>query len=218
MRRLPAKILSPFLQRFVKFYFKKPRNYSYKAIKGKVNPGVFFPHFTISTRMLMDFISPKDLKNKSFLELGCGTGFISVMAAKKGADVTASDINEAAVENAKQNAESNGVALNAIQSDLFENIDSQTFDYIIINPPYYPKNAQNREEEAWFCGANFEYFQKLFPQLTNYFDANSSVYMILSEDCDFDQIEAIAKKNHISFKVVHKKKKYGEISYIYEIT
>jgi release factor glutamine methyltransferase len=120
MRRIPAKIISPALQLFIKQYFKKPRSYRYKSIKGKVNPGVFFPHFTISTKMLLDFLETKQLKGKTFLELGCGTGFVSVLAAKNGAIVTATDINPAAVENVIENANRNDVRIDARLSDLFK--------------------------------------------------------------------------------------------------
>lgn len=217
MRRIPAKIISPVLQFYVKHYFKKPRPYRYKNIKGIVNPGVFFPQFTISTKMLLQFLEEKDLKGKQFLELGCGTGLVSVLAAKQGANVTASDINEAAIENAQHNADRNGVKLNSVLSDLFDAIPVQIFDTIIINPPYYPKDPKNRAEEAWFCGATFEYFEKLFPALPQYFNAESEVFMILSEDCEFERIKAIAEKSQLKFSTVLQKKKWGEISFIYRI-
>jgi release factor glutamine methyltransferase len=217
MRRIPAKIISPALQFYIKHYFKKPRPYRYKNIKGMVHPGVFFPQFTISTKMLLQFLEEKKLEGKTFLELGCGTGFVSVMAAQRGAKVTATDINSAAIENVKDNAQRNSVEIHTILSDLFIAVPAQLFDYIIINPPYYQKAPTNRAEEAWFCGANFEYFEKLFPTLPAYFNSASEVYMILSEDCDFARIKAIAAESKLTFETVLEKRKWGEISFIYRI-
>ena len=217
MRRIPAKIISPALRIFIKYYFKKPRKYSYKKIKGVVLPGVFFPQFTMSTKMLMDFITPLNLENKSVLELGCGTGLVSVLAAKKGAKVFSSDINPTAIKNAELNAEKNGVKIVAIQSDLFEEIDSQIFDFIIINPPYYPKNPENNAEKAWFCGKEFEYFEKLFLELAAYFNKQSQVLMILSEDCELTKIKAIANKNNIAFTQLAENKKWGELTSIFQL-
>jgi len=217
MRRIPAKIISPALRIFIKYYFKKPRKYSYKKIKGVVLPGVFFPQFTMSTKMLMDFITPLNLENKSVLELGCGTGLVSVLAAKKGAKVFSSDINPTAIKNAELNAEKNGVKIVAIQSDLFEEIDSQIFDFIIINPPYYPKNPKNNAEKAWFCGKEFEYFEKLFLELAAYFNKQSQVLMILSEDCELTKIKAIANKNNIAFTQLAENKKWGELTSIFQL-
>lgn len=217
MRRLPAKLISPALQLFIRHYFKKPRAYRYKKIRAVVNPGVFFPHFTLSTRLLIQFLEDKNLKGKRFLELGCGTGMISVFAAGRGALVTASDINPAAIENTQLNASKNKVILTTILSDLFTKIPPQIFDCVIINPPYYPKNPKTDAEKAWFCGENFEYFERLFSELGVYFNSESAVYMILSEDCQFEKINALAQKNHFELVTVFQKQKWGEISFIYEV-
>lgn len=217
MRKLIIKVIGPFVQAFAKYYFKKERPYNYKHIKGVVLPEVFFPHFTISTKLLMQHIEPLSLSQKSFLELGCGTGLISVLAAQKGALVTSSDINPEAIRNVKLNATKNKVTLNALESDLFSNIPKQTFDYILINPPYYPRKPESRAEEAWFCGENFEYFEKLFSSLPAYFNENSTVLMILSEDCELAAIQRIAANNKIKFECTLKVKRWGEENYIFQL-
>jgi release factor glutamine methyltransferase len=178
---------------------------------------VFHPQFTISTKLLMQFLESHELNNKSFLELGCGTGFISVLAAKNGAKVLATDINSKALENTTLNAQLNHVKLEVLKSDLFDSIPNQVFDYIIINPPYYPRTPKSIAENAWFCGENFEYFEKLFSQLGDYFSVSSKVFMILSEDCQLASIEAIANRNKFEFSQVSKSKKWGEWNTIYHI-
>ena len=45
-----------------------------------------------------------ELENKRFLELGAGSGLISVFAAQQLAIVTATDINHVALEKLKENA------------------------------------------------------------------------------------------------------------------
>ena len=217
MRRIPAKIISPILQRFVKVYFKKPRSFQYKGIKGTILPTVFFPHFTMSTKLFMDFMDEQPINGKHLLELGCGTGFISTLCGKKGALVTASDINPKAVENATLNAQKNGVKINPVLSDLFTTIPPQTFDYILINPPYYPKNPADMKEKAWFCGADFDYFHQLFTSIRPYINKDSKILMILSEDCDFNQIKAIAETNNFRFETVFTARKKGEDHFIYQI-
>lgn len=216
-RALLKRIIGPLIQLFAKWYFKKPRAYRFKHIKGTVLPGVFYPHLTISTKLLMQFLESKTLHQKTFLELGCGTGLISVYAASKGAEVVASDINQKAVENAQLNSKSNDVELTAVQSDLFEKLVNQIFDMIVINPPYYPRNPANVEERAWYCGENFEYFNRLFGELNDHIHDQSTVYMILSEDCDLEHIQSIAQANNFYFKLELETKKWGEQNFIYSI-
>lgn len=212
------KLFAPLLQSLAKLYFSSPRSYSYKSISGVVLPDVFYPHFTISTKLFMEFLEQKELKGKRFLELGCGTALISVLAAKKGAKVFATDINPKAIENAQLNAEKNGVELETIHSDLFDSVPKQQFDYIIINPPYYPKKPHSEAEKAWYCGENFEYFGQLFSTLDAYTNNSSQVLMILSEDCDLGTIKSIANKNKIEFVEVLKKKRNQELNFIYRLS
>lgn len=215
-RRL-IRLISPGLKIYVKYYFKKPRSWQYKGLNLTILPSVFFPHFTHSTKMLMDFVEEQDLIGSTFLELGCGTGAVSTLAAKKGAEVTASDINPSAVKNADLNAKANGVQLHAVKSDLFDKIAPHLFDCIMINPPYYPKKPQNDAEYAWFCGEDFDYFKRCFAQLHSYMHHNSFVYMILSEDCDLVKIQSLAKEMNLSFHLVKSKKKWGELTVIYQL-
>lgn len=216
VRNLFKKILHPFLKFGLTKYYNKPRKYSYDGIDVLVQPEVFPPHLTISTKLLLDFIKPLDLKHKSLLELGCGSGIISLYASSKGANVTATDINQIALDALKIAAEKNSQRLTILKSDLFDSLQVQTFDYIIINPPYYPKNPKNIKEHAWFCGEDFEYFKKLFKQLPNHLQSNQSL-MILSQDCNITIIQEIAKENHLVLDCVFEKKVLSEKNYIYNI-
>lgn len=201
----------------LRLYYWKPRTFCYDNICIKVHPDVFPPQLTLSTKILLDFVNELDLKNNTFLELGCGSGIISLLAAKNGANVTASDVNKIALAFLEINALKNNLQLKIIYSDLFDNLKNQTFDYIIINPPYYPKKPKNTKEQAWFCGENFEYFEKLFIQLPNYL-ASSNCYMILSQDCEIEKIKAIALKNTMAFELAYEKKKLVETNYIFSIS
>jgi ribosomal protein L11 methyltransferase len=65
-----------------------------------------------TSRLCLRLLEGLELPGKSVLDLGCGSGILSIAAAKKGAArVTATDIEEAAVEIARENAAANGVSL-----------------------------------------------------------------------------------------------------------
>lgn len=217
MKAIIKRIISPLLQKASASYLKKPRKYSYRGISVWVEPGVFPPFLTISTKLLLQFLETFDFKGKTFLELGCGCGIISIMAAKQGASVTAVDINETALEALRTNAVDNSVSLEILYSDMFGSLGDSHFDYIFINPPYYPKNPQSMAENAWFCGENFEYFEKLFKQLPDFLAANNETFLILSEDCAIDKIKAIALDSAMAFELVQEKKVMAETNYIFRI-
>lgn len=216
MRGIIKKITNLFFRRAFLWYHSKPRKYSYKGISVNVSPEVFPPHFTISTKILLGFLAEKELKNKSVLELGCGSGIISLFCVSKGANVLASDINIIALENLEEASKDNNLPLETIKSDLFDAINKNYFDYIIINPPYYPKNPIDIKEQAWFCGENFEYFNKLFYQLVAKVSFEN-VFMILSEDCELNKIKSIALENGLVLENVLEKKVYLERNYIFKV-
>ncbi len=218
MKSFLKKLLFPVLKSVYNIYSSKERSYSYKGINVRVMPGVFHPGLFFSTKLLIEYISKYDLNDKNVLELGAGSGLISVYCAKLKANVTASDINPIAVENINQNSKLNSVIIKVIESDLFDRIETKEFDYIIINPPYFPKNPNNDEEFAWFCGNDFQYFKKLFNQMGNYVNNDSKIIMVLSEDCDIEMIKKIGKQSLFIFTKCYEQKIWGEMNYIFEIS
>lgn len=217
IKSLTKKLTFPILKSIYTIYSSKERNYSYNGIKVKIFPGVFHPCLFFSTKLLIEYVSKFSIKDKKVLELGAGSGLISIFCAKQNAIVTASDLSAIAIENIKLNALSNNVSIEIVKSDLFDGIAKQEFDFIIINPPYFPKDPKNESESAWFCGSDFQYFKKLFLQLSNYKTSNSVVLMILSEDCDVSRIKSIAEENNFNFSLVFQKKVLWEENFIYRI-
>jgi len=175
-------------------YLKKDRRFRYDGLKLVVRAGVFHPLFFFSTTFLLDYVKKIPVKGKKLLEPGCGAGLVSLWAAKNGARVTAFDINPTAVSNIQENASDNNLDINALESNLFSRLNPEIFDFIIINPPYYPNKPQTPSDFAWYCGTEFEYFVALFQQLPQFYDENSTVLMVLSEDCNLEVIQNIALK------------------------
>lgn len=115
-------------------------------------PGVYSPHETSSTRFLMDHFPALGLDrpfgSRRLLEVGCGAGAISMHAARAGWDVTATDIDPVAVEATVMNAAANGLPVEALQSDLFEQLEERgLFDAIIWNQPFFHVERPIEESE-----------------------------------------------------------------------
>jgi release factor glutamine methyltransferase len=184
--------------------------YEYANIQLRIPPEVFHPGIFFSTPIFIDFLGKENFQGKKTLDIGTGSGLIAIFTAKKGAISTAIDINPKAVATTLNNAVLNQVKVNVLESDLFEKLPLQQFDYLLINPPYYPKKPQNISENAFFAGENLEYFEKLFSEMKPYLGHDAKVWMILSEDCDLEKISLIAKKYAFSIEKIHQRHKWGE--------
>ncbi|HEY6159763.1 MAG TPA: HemK2/MTQ2 family protein methyltransferase [Bacteroidia bacterium] len=196
LKYIAARTWKPFLEKRL----SRTNEYSHNGIKLSIPPGIFHPHYFYSTRFLLEHLLRENLRNKTFLELGCGSGLISLAVSKKGARVTASDINPTAVKALKENSGKNGLELNIIHSDLFTNIPPQTFDLIAINPPYYRGKTVNEKDLAWYCGEHHEFFIGLFKSIKDFMHPSTKVFIILSDDCDMPAIKDIAAKNSVTLR------------------
>lgn len=76
------------------------------------------------------------------LDMCTGSGAIALIVKRdnQSAVVTASDVSEKALEIARENAENNGIDIEFILSDMFENI-TEKYDLLISNPPYINTQA-----------------------------------------------------------------------------
>lgn len=214
IKQIAGRTYKPLLAK----YLSKTRIYRYGDIRLQIPPEVFHPGFFFSTRLLLRYILSLSLKDQCFLELGAGSGLISMYAAKSGAIVTATDINPVATDFLHKNSKQNNVNARIILSDLFDSIPLQQFDIIAINPPFYKKNPRRAADHAWYCGENGEYFEHLFRQLYRFIHQNSHVLMVLSEECDIAMISSIALSHHFHLQKKITKKSAWEYLYIYQIS
>ena len=101
----------------------------FMGIEFKVTPSVLIPR--PSTESLIE----KAGSPETFLEIGTGSGAISIVLALTGARGTATDVSPRALEIARENARHHGVGdrITFVEADLF--VDG-TFELLISNPPY----------------------------------------------------------------------------------
>lgn len=214
LKRLITSVARPAIQ----FYLQKDRAFTWKKTRIVVNKGVFHPGLFFSTISMLRFLKDYNVANSSLLELGCGSGLISVMMAKQGAEVTASDINPEAIKCTAKNAVANKVEIKTLLSDLFDSIPEQVFDYIVINPPFYRKKPDDINKMAWYSGEELEYFKKLFRQVSNYTGEKTMALMVLSDACDLSAIKNMATENGIKFELLKKYYRWIEWNYIFKIS
>ena len=86
-----------------------------------------------TTAMMIDALLQTDLTGKNVLDHGTGTGVLAIFAKKRGAaQVTAVDIDEKSVQNAKENAELNHVDIDVQHSSIYD-FKFMIYDLILAN-------------------------------------------------------------------------------------
>lgn len=93
------------------------------------------------------------IPREKVLEVGCGSGVVSIHCAKNGCYVTAVDVNPRAVELARRNSVANGTDIRVLESDVYGNVDG-VFDTIVFNLPYLPVDEEGLLAKAWSGGPN----------------------------------------------------------------
>ncbi len=107
------------------------------GLKIKVDERALIPR--PETELLAEAVIKSAEKGDRVLDMCTGSGCIAIAVAKMCADrevvVTASDISDAAIMLARENAAANNVKINFVVGDMFRNVRGK-FNIIVCNPPY----------------------------------------------------------------------------------
>lgn len=106
-----------------------------------INENVLIPR--PETELLVENILKENLDNKNILDIGTGSGAISISLYLEmknigvlNFSIDALDISSDALKVAKSNAKKYDAIINFFESDLFTNISEKKYDIIVSNPPY----------------------------------------------------------------------------------
>ena len=152
-------------------------------------------------------------KGMRVLDVGCGSGILSVAAKENGATVLAVDVNPKAVRHTK------GLGVNAVVSDLFSKVEGK-FDLIIFNPPYLPdEELEDEDSKRITTGGKegFEILERFFSKVKTYLNPNGGILIIISSLTKPKEVEKIIKKESLNFKILDKEKFFMEELGVYEV-
>jgi release factor glutamine methyltransferase len=92
---------------------------------------------TPMSRLLGEAVLAEVRAGERLLDMGTGSGVNAILAASRGAQVVAVDINPKALDAAKANAVRNGLGgqIEVRYSDVFDNVEG-AFDLIVFDPPF----------------------------------------------------------------------------------
>lgn len=154
------------------------------SLKFKVTPDVLIPRpeteILVAEALKVLSGPAKTEKSLQILEIGTGSGVISVALAKELplAAVLATDIADKALSVAEENARRNGVGerIRFLQGDLFAPLEKESrFELIITNPPYIaqgdfpslPPEVRDYEPRVALNGGKdgLDFFRRVLPMV-----------------------------------------------------
>jgi HemK-related putative methylase len=94
--------------------------------------------------LLIKAVRPYLKDSEIVMEMGCGTGLLTMIASKNGIRTIAVDREPKALTNLRRNLQMNGLSAELLLSDLYCGVPRslrKTIDLICFNPPYLNKMA-----------------------------------------------------------------------------
>ncbi|MFT6109566.1 MAG: polypeptide subunit release factor methylase [Planctomycetota bacterium] len=122
------------------------------GLEGRIVPrfGVFSP----TRRAYVDLLENLDVRGRSVLDVGCGTGVLGFVLLQRGAShALGTDCEERAVGCAMDNATQLGLLgqYQAVRADLFPaEPEASRFDVIVFNAPWVPETPRTALDRAVF--------------------------------------------------------------------
>jgi len=142
--------------------------------------------------LLSDYVINDNIKGGKLLEIGAGSGYISIKLCKYVVKVVALEIQKIVSERLKDNVVNNKLNIDVINQDV--NDYSGKFDYIVSNPPYYKLNSGKYPENEIKKLSKFEFLLNLDSLVIN-------TKRLLKENGIFYFIYPLSRKNELENKI-----------------
>ena len=175
----------------------------YKSLILEVPEGIYYPRE--DSLLMAKIIENMPIHNGKVLEMGCGSGFLSILTAKRWFDVTAVDINENAIETTKSNAKQTAVNVVAFKSDLFSSV-KEKFDIIVFNPPYLP--VEEGENDKTYAGGKTgrETVEKFISTVKRHLKPNGIVLLLISSLTGEKEVIELFEKQKMKTTIIAREK------------
>lgn len=136
-------------------------------------------------------------RGETVLDLGTGCGILAVFAADQAARVIATDIDHAAVENARANVKRHGVEhiVEVRQGDLFAPVSGDTFDVMYVTLPFPYRHEP--ESKLWTLHERF------FREAGKFMRPGGRIYYQASELIFAPRVEQLAESGGLFVAGLH---------------
>ena len=183
-------------------------------------PGVYAPHLTQGASLFIDWL-PFPIGG-AFCEIGCGCGYLSVIAAKRGCSrVVACDLSSQAVNNTCKNIVRHSVksVVEARVSNLFSEIgEDEKFDLIFWNSSFVDggdiDDDQNLDVAIYDVG--YQAHEQFLKESKQYLRSGGRVMLGFTDLGSLGKLSEIAKRLNLSISILrcaHAETQYRGISF-----
>jgi release factor glutamine methyltransferase len=162
---------------------------------------VIEPTSDVLGRVVLDEVAP----GERVLDMGTGSGVNAILAATRGADVVAVDVNPHAVAAARANVERNGVAdrVGVAQSDLFDEVEGR-FDLVVFDPPFRWMRPRDWAE-ASITDEDYQTLTAFFATVRRHLAENGRVLVFFGTTADVGYLEQLVETNGFAAEVVSRR-------------
>ncbi len=150
------------------------------------------------------------------LDMGCGSGVLTVEAAKHAGSILAADINPNAVE-ATKHAAMNLKNVEIIESNLFSNVKPQAFDIILFNPPYLPDDPEVKDTALDGGKKGYELTLRFLNEAIPFLTSDGEILLLFSTLTGKKRIEQEVARLALVMQILEEKKLFFEKLYVVSI-
>ena len=190
------------------------------GLRFKVTKDVLSPR--METELLVSEVLKDCKKGVTILDIGTGSGAIAISVAKNSeSKVYAVDISSEALLVAKENAINNGVKIEFVKSDLFNDLKKKKmFDIIVSNPPYIKSDdiddlmveVKDYDPMLALDGGKdgLEFYREILRQAPEYLKDNGKLMFEVGKG-QASQVKKLMQKDFVDVVIIKDYNKIGRI-------
>lgn len=202
-------------------------NVNFYGYKINVNKNVLIPRFETETLVekTIDYIKKLNLTNKSVIDIGTGSGCISIVLKKElyNLNVSSLDISRKALKVAKKNAKQNKANITFIHHDIFKFKPVNKYDILISNPPYItekdtvdPSIKYEPKNAIYAPDLGLKYYKHILSTCKNYLNKKNLIAFEIGNK-QGKELKALAKKYFPKSTISLEKDLTGKYRYLFII-
>lgn len=162
--------------------------------------------------LMLEALAESSLHGLRVLDMGTGSGILAAYCARRGADVTASDIDIEAIRALQLTSDRMGISIKLVTCDLFSEIPER-FDIVVFNPPYLPSSTiRDRTTDGGKHGT--EVISRFLDELTQHLVGNGRGMLVVSSLNDPERL--MMRHPGLSFRTVRERSLFFERLFVLE--